>query len=562
MKLSLRFGGLALLAVTSAAHGQGDLSNPQLAATVNAKAASALLAEPWLEHNPYAVLVRFDPRSSNEVRGLARSFTGATKLRGYDLVPGLELVSTGGRSPEAMVAALSSMPGVLYAEPDVVMRTDQNQRFPINTNFYPYQWGMHNEGQNFNGKQATAGADVNAPEAWYVRTGDPNFAIAVIDTGVQYWRTKIDDNIWANPGEVAGNGIDDDGNGYVDDIRGWDFSVGDNDPLDENGHGTHVAGIIGAEEGLNTGVVGMMWDCKIMMLRFLDENGSGYMSNAALAVQYAVQKGAKVSNNSYGYGTSTSGQSLYDVIQAAGNYGHIFVASAGNDNRNIDGKTKHYPAGFNLPNIITVAATDMEDQRAWFSNYGQTSVDIGAPGVYILSLYLQDWAGPNTYQRYMNGTSMAAPHVTGTVGLVYAENPTWTHQQVKSRILSTARPIPSLANLTVTGGGVDAGAALGNAGPPPPSPPAAPGTPVITKLGGLQVKITWADSSNNENDFVVARETKSGNTWINPTTLPPVAANSTSTTDTLPAAGTYRYRVQARNGAGSSAWTLWVQIRL
>lgn len=563
MRLTLKHGGLALLAIAATAQGQADVANPRLTAAVHARSAEALRANPLLDHNPYAVLVRFDSRASEEVRNLARSFTGAVKLRGYPLVPGLELVSTGGRSPGAMVAALRSMPGVLYAEPDVVMHTAQNQLFPRNTNFQPYQWNMHNTGTAFNSWQPTAGADVNAPEAWYVNTGDPSFAIAVIDGGVEYWRDRIDDNIWTNPGEVAGNGIDDDGNGYVDDIHGWDFSAGDNDPDDESGHGTHVAGIIGAEENEGGGVVGMMWQCKIMSLRCFDANGSGYMSNAALAVQYAVQKGAKVSNNSYGYGTSSIIQSLYDAIQAAGNAGHIFVAAAGNNAQNIDSKNgRYYPAGFDLPNIISVAATTMNDQRASFSNYGKTSVDIGAPGDTILSLYLLDWGGPGYTQRWLSGTSMAAPHVAGVVGLVWAENPTWTWTQVKNQIMSTARPIAGLANVTVTGGVVDAGAALGNGAPPPPSPPAAPGTPTLSNLSGLQVQIAWADNSNNEVDFLVAREKKgSGNKWVGATTLPPVAANTTSTVDgTITSTGTYRYRVQARNAAGTSAWTSWVQI--
>jgi subtilisin family serine protease len=280
-------------------------------------------------------------------------------------------------------------------------------------------------------------------------------------------------------------------------------------------------------------------------------------------VQYAVQNGARVSNNSYGYGTNTIIQSLYDAIQSAGNSGHIFVAAAGNLTRNLDGNKKYYPAAFNLPNIITVAATTMNDGLASFSNYGSTTVDVGAPGDYILSTYLLDWGGPGYTQAWLSGTSMAAPHVTGTVGLLLVQNPTWTYQQVKDRIMSTARPIAALAGKTVTGGVVDAGAALGNGAPPPPAPPAAPGTPTLTKLSALQVNIAWADNSNNEVDFVVAREKKgSGNKWTNATTLPPVGANTTSTIDTLTSTGTYRYRVQARNSAGSSAWTSWVQISL
>lgn len=557
----LRPAGLLLLAIVASAPAQTPVE-PTLADEIQSRAASALRANPNLERNPYAVLVRFDPRASQGLKSLSRRFAGTTRLRGYDLVPGLELVGTGGRTPEEAVATLRKMPGVLYAEPDYVLRASQNQVFPRNTNFYPYQWSMHNDGQLFNGWQATVGADVNAPEAWYVRTGDPDFIVAVIDSGVQYWRDKIDDNIWTNLGEIPGNGIDDDGNGYVDDVHGWDFSANDNDPDDESGHGTHVAGIIGSEENEGGGVVGMMWQCQIMPLRFLDANGSGFMSNAALAVQYAVQKGAKVSNNSYGYATSSIVQSLYDAIQAAGNAGHLFVAAAGNNAQNIDSKNnKYYPACYNLSNIVSVAATTMRDERASFSNYGKTSVDIGAPGDTILSLYLLDWGGPGYTQRWMSGTSMAAPHVAGTIGLVWSQNPTWTATQVKNHILATARPIAGLANVTVTGGVVDAGAALGNRVPPPPTPPAAPGTPTLVKSGST-VNVFWTDNSNNEAGFEIQREKKlSGNKWGNQSLVGTVGANVTTLSDS-PGSGTFRYRVRSYNSAGTSSWTSWAQVTM
>lgn len=549
----------------SVAGAQGVSQEARLTAAVHEQSSMALLANPELTRNPYAVLVKFKTSAPASMRTLARTMAGVNSLRQYQLVPGLELVSTNGRSPEAVVASLKSLPGVEYAELDVVMHTT-NQRFPEDPTFYPYSWGMHNDGQLLYQGQASAGADVNAPEAWFMTVGDPNFVVAVIDGGVQYTHYHLDENIWTNPGEVAANGIDDDGNGYVDDVRGWDFSANDNDPMDESGHGTHVAGTIGAEQGLRpdrpSGVVGMMWHCQIMPLRVFDANGSGYMSNAALAVQYAVAKGVKVSNNSYGYGTNSIAQSLYDAIQASAASNHIFVAAAGNNARSLDGNKMFYPACFDLDNIISVAATTMNDGLTSFSNYGASRVDLGAPGQDILSTYLLDWGGPGYNQAWLSGTSMATPHVVGAVGLVYVQNPTWSWQQVKNRIMSTARPIAALAGKTVTGGVLDAGAALGNAAPPPPAPPAAPGMPTVTRLSGLNISISWADNSNNEDDFLVQRETKSGNKWINLISLPAVGANSTSTTDTVPALGTYRYRVQARNSVGTSTWTSWVQIKL
>jgi subtilisin family serine protease len=425
---------------------------------------------------------------------------------------------------------------------------------------------MDNWGQTVNGRVCTAGADVNAPEAWFVTTGDPHFVVAIIDSGVQYTHPNLAANIWTNPGEIPANGLDDDGNGYVDDVNGWDFYSYDNDPMDENGHGTHVAGTVGAiannvTETSSGGVVGMMWDCKLMPLRFLGPTASGLMSDAALAVQYAVQKGVKVSNNSYGYDTGTIIQSLYNAISAAKSVGHIFVAAAGNGGSdgvgdNNDGNKKHYPASYNLDNIIAVAATDMNDQLASFSNYGATNVDLAAPGVSILSTYLLDWGGPGYTQRYLDGTSMAAPHVAGAVGLVYCQNPGWSYQQVRQQIISRARPVPSLAGKTVSGGVLNAAAALGVYFP---TPPAAPGTPILTKPAAGQVKIAWADNSSNETGFRVQRETKSGKNWINQTIVADVGADTTFALNS-PGAGTFRYRVQAYNGAGTSAWTAWVQI--
>ncbi|MFZ9916276.1 MAG: S8 family serine peptidase, partial [Phycisphaerales bacterium] len=254
----------------------------------------------------------------------------------------------------------------------------------------------------------------------------------------------------SNPGEVAGNGIDDDGNGRVADIWGWAFYQGDNSPYNTK-HGTHTAGTVGAVGNNGVGVAGVMWRCKLMALRFLGPNG-GYTSDAVLCVQYLTQKGVKVSNNSWGGGGFS--QALYDAIGATRGIGHVFVASAGNSGVNSD-TSPSYPGAYNLDNIINVAATDNNDGRASFSNYGASSVDIGAPGVNILSTY-----GTSSYS-YLNGTSMAGPHVAGAAALIYAANPNYTYAQVKNRIMSTARPVSSLSGRCVTGGVLNVQAALG-----------------------------------------------------------------------------------------------------
>jgi len=259
--------------------------------------------------------------------------------------------------------------------------------------------------------------------------------------------------MWSNPGEIAGNGIDDDANGYIDDTFGYDFYQRDNNPSNTT-HGTHTAGTVGAVGNNGVGVAGVAWSCKLMALRFIGPNG-GLTSDAVLSVQYMNQKRVKVSNNSWGGGGFS--QALYDAINASKSNGHVFVASAGNSGANSD-TSPAYPGAYNLDNIINVAATDNNDGRASFSNYGATTVDIGAPGVNILSTY-----GTNGYS-YLNGTSMAGPHVAGAAALIYAANPTYTYTQVKNRIMSTARPVASLSGRCVTGGVLDVAAALGGGG--------------------------------------------------------------------------------------------------
>jgi subtilisin family serine protease/subtilisin-like proprotein convertase family protein len=297
-------------------------------------------------------------------------------------------------------------------------------------------WGLNNTGQG----GGTPDADIDAAEAWNIQTGN-NVLVGVIDTGVDYNHPDLAANIWTNPGEIAGDGIDNDGNGYVDDIHGYDFFNNDSDPMDDVGHGTHVAGTIAGSGNNGVGVTGVSWSSKIMALKFMGPNG-GTTYDAIRAINYATQMGAKITNNSWAGGGFSQG--LYDAIAAARNAGSLFIAAAGNSGNNND-STATYPASYDLDNIIAVAATDRNDQLASFSNYGATSVDIGAPGVDILST-----TPNNTYSTY-DGTSMAAPHVSGVASLVWAQNPGMTYAQVKERILTTGDPITSLQGKTLTG---------------------------------------------------------------------------------------------------------------
>ena len=258
--------------------------------------------------------------------------------------------------------------------------------------------------------------------------------MAVVDTGVSYKHPDLAGNAWKNPGDPP-NGADDDGNGFSDDIFGADFFGNDNDPDDDGGHGTHVAGIIGAQGNNLLGVTGVNWEANIMALKFLDENGEGNTADAANAIDYAVAHGARIVNASWG-GPSFS-QALYGAIKRAGDRGTLVVAAAGNEGVNADVRPD-YPAAFDLPNIVSVAATDRADQLLDFSNYGAKSVDLGAPGddVYSTVPTLSD---PSGYAAF-SGTSMAAPFVAGAAALYLSKYPTATVDQIKAALLQPGPP--------------------------------------------------------------------------------------------------------------------------
>lgn len=342
------------------------------------------------------------------------------------------------------LAAYRANPNVLYAEPDYRIHLEGIPNDPD----FSSLWGLNNTGQ----AGGTPDADIDAPEAWDITTGNRSTIVAVIDTGVDYNHPDLAANIWTNPDEIPGDGIDNDGNGYVDDVHGYDFVNHDADPMDDQGHGTHVAGTIGAVGNNGVGVAGINWQVQIMALKFLDATGSGSTSDAIDALNYAVANGATIVNASWG-GDPYS-QALYDAIRNARDAGVIFVAAAGNNGANND-QAPFYPAGYDLANIIAVAATDRNDRLASFSNYGATTVDLAAPGVDILS------TKPNNTYQTASGTSMAAPHVAGVAALVRGLHPDWTYQQVIDQVLNSVDSVPGLAGRTATGGRLNAARAVG-----------------------------------------------------------------------------------------------------
>lgn len=363
---------------------------------------------------------------------------------------------------------LGQHPDVEYAEPNFIYRLiepiveDQTKNlvdsiigdFPY-TNYSPgvprfgELWGMHNTGQGTpSGSSSIAGADIDALRAWAIETGSHNVRIAVIDTGIDYTHSDLADNIWVNEAELNGEpGQDSDGNGYVDDVYGYDFSRDRGDPMDGNGHGTHCAGTIGALHQNDLGVAGVMADVEMVAVKFLSDAGSGTTANAIRAVDYATTVGVDIMSNSWGGGGRS--QALKDAIIRANEEGILFVAAAGNSSADNDVRAS-YPANYNVDNVISVAATTGTDALASFSSYGRTSVHTAAPGFHTLS------TTPNDRYSVFSGTSMATPHVSGALGLLIAKEGRLPVNEVRERLIATADPVPSLRGRVVGSGRLNA----------------------------------------------------------------------------------------------------------
>ena len=368
---------------------------------------------------------------------------------------------------------------VEYAEPNYEVKADI---IPNDLDFDKL-WGLNNTEQT----GGALDADIDAVDAWDTQTGSHDVVIAVIDTGVDYNHEDLASNIWTNSGEIPGNGKDDDSNGFVDDVHGYDFVNSDGDPMDDHYHGTHCAGTIGAVGDNMIGVAGVNWNVSIMPVKFLNASGSGTTTAAIASIDYATQMGVDVMSNSWGGGGFST--SLESAISAANDAGILFVAAAGNTSSNND-LYPHYPSSYDVPNVVSVAATDHNDNRASFSCYGAESVDLGAPGASIYS------TKPNNTYGSLSGTSMATPHVAGAAGLIKAQYPSLASDGIKGRLFGGVDLISSMDGIIVTGGRLN----VLNSLEEDTSPPATVSNLAVTGATHNSVSLTWIAVGDDDDE--------------------------------------------------------------
>ena len=358
---------------------------------------------------------------------------------------------------------LSNHPAVAFVEPDYEVKLlfgsrKKKKKAPAEPDIpFPMQRGQPSSDPFLD---RTYGLyKIQAPQSWEIHRGSSNVIVAVIDSGIDYLHEDLTANLWYNPGEIQNDGIDNDNDGFIDDIIGWDFRNNDNKPYDDNAHGTHVAGTIGAVGENGRGISGVIQKVSIMALKFTNNEGSGRTSDAISAIRYAVDHGANILSNSWGGENFT--QALYDAVKYAQERGVLFIAAAGNggnDSRGDDiDRYPTYPAAFDLDNVISVAATNSHDELEYFSNFGKNSVDLGAPGVYIYSTVPK-----NKYEAF-SGTSMATPHVAGGAALLLSYKPNLSFTDIKNILLSSTDKLPTLNNKSVSGGRLNVRAALTSA---------------------------------------------------------------------------------------------------
>jgi subtilisin family serine protease len=374
------------------------------------------------------LIVRRDSGLSAAERADVRADAGVTHDHNLRLAD-TEVVSVPADRAADALRELRADPDVRWAQRDAGVSAQADAGADP---YWGELWGLQNTGQTILGQLGLADADVDGPEAWQLSTG-AGVEVAVVDTGVDATHPDLAFQLATNPGETPGNGVDDDGDGLIDDVSGWDFAYDDNNPSDLKGHGTHVTGTIAARNSNNVGVSGLAPDAKVLMLKGLGDDGQGAWSDLADAFDFAGDRGIRVVNASLG-GTGT-----VPVIDAVVSQhpNTLYVVAAGNNNSDLDIST-YYPCEAPYPNVLCVGASDNNDQKASFSNYSSTSVDVFAPGVKIISTYPTGLDCGSTGYCYLNGTSMATPHVAAIAALLLARDPTLTAEEVKQAIMQSA----------------------------------------------------------------------------------------------------------------------------
>ncbi|MFW6236322.1 MAG: S8 family peptidase, partial [Desulfovibrionales bacterium] len=383
-----------------------------LAGTLLLFHAGAALGKPLQgEYVPGELLIKYKQGRSST----AEQSRGGGRLQSMRRVHrfGIEHVKVpSGMSMEEAVRLLEKDPNVDFVEPNYIRR----RTAVPNDLLFGLQWALSNTGQTVNKVAGTVDADIDAVEAWDREIGNSDIVVAVLDTGIDWRHPDLKENIRINSGDETPDGVDDDANGFIDDFRGWDFVDGDNDPMDLNGHGTHVAGTLGSDGNNAIGTAGVAWKVGLMPLRFLDVYGVGTVADEIEAIDYAIQKGVRIINASYG-GAQYS-QSEFDALARAQKAGILVVAAAGNASRNND-TIPEYPASYSasqkpddttvLHNIIAVAASTQDDTLASFSSFGAVSVDVAAPGVNVAATMSEPPVAFEDFENDISGWSLESP---------------------------------------------------------------------------------------------------------------------------------------------------------
>lgn len=404
----------------------------------------------------YDLVIKFkDGTPQSMISQLVNKFSINT-LRNYNELPSFSFVSVTSSENltlNEVIARYKADPNVEYVEPNftyTIDKTKKNSLIP-NDPYFESLWGLSNIGQKINDKPGVVGTDINVLDAWDRSTGDDQMVIGIVDTGIDYTHPDISPNIWVNENEIPDNGIDDDNNGVIDDIHGYNAIKDSGDPMDDNDHGTHCAGTIGAAGDNGEGIVGVNWKVKLMGLKFLSGDGSGSLNDALEAINYAIEmkkRGVNIRVLSNSWGGGDYSQALHDAIKALNKEGILFVAAAGNSATDTD-KYPHYPSSYQADNVLSVAAINNQDNMASFSNYGAKSVHIAAPGVDIYSTI------PGNDYAFFSGTSMATPHVSGVASLMLANDPSLTPKEIINRIVSTATKTTALNGKVISGGRIN-----------------------------------------------------------------------------------------------------------